>query len=512
MTSSALPIRDQFATDHLLTDLKGRSVRGGAITLTAQAIKFALQMGSTMVLARLLTPADFGLIAMVTAVTGFAAMFKDAGLSMATVQREHITHEQISTLFWINVGLSIVMMIVVAALSPAIAWFYGKPELTWITLALAGTFIFGGLTVQHQALLRRQMRFKELAIINVASVAAGIATAIVMAVLGFGYWSLVGMPAAMAAVNCTLVWVLSGWQPGRPVRGSGVRPLLAFGGNLTGANVLGYLRRNLDNVLIGAVWGAGPLGLYAKAYHLILLPIRQINAPLGAVAVPALSRLQSDPDGYRRFYRRFIECIAMAGLPLMVFALIKAKAVVQVFLGDQWMAAVPIVIALAPAGIIGVLNLAGGAVFLSTGRADKKLRATIVTTIIFIAGFFVGLPHGPLGVAIALSITFIVVFPGIVAYAYKGTPLGVQDLFAGLWRPVAGASVAALVVMAMNLIDVSMLENPFVDLAASMLVFGAAYALTILLFPGGRQFLARLSHLLLGRPNTDAVVKPDTIK
>ena len=489
-----------FSTDHLLADLKGRSVRGGAVTLAAQALKFVLQMGSTMVLARLLTPDDFGLIAMVVVVTGFAAMFKDAGLSMATVQREHITHEQISTLFWINVALSVVIMIVVAALAPAISWFYGKPELTWITLALTGTFIFGGLTVQHQALLQRQMRFKALAVIEILSMAAGITTAITMAVLGFGYWSLVGLMAGTVTVNCVLVWMISGWKLGRPVRGSGVRPMLGFGGNLTGANVLGYLRRNLDNVLIGAVWGAGSLGVYAKAYQIILLPIRQINAPLGAVAIPALSRLQTDPDGYRRFYRRFIECIAMAGLPLMVFALIKAKVVVQVLLGDQWMASVPILIALAPAGIIGVLNLAGGAVFVSTGRTDKQLRATIVTSIIVVAGILFGLPYGPLGVAIGFSVTFVATFPGIIWYAFKDSPLHAIDLFAGIWRPASGASVAGLVVIATTLgWSRSLHESAFLDITVSLGIFSTAYLVIALILPGGGQFVSRLVHVVIER-------------
>ncbi len=148
-----------FDTEYLKADLKGRSVRGGAVTMAAQGIKFFLQIGSTVVLARLLTPEDFGLIAMVTAVTGFVMMFKDMGLSMATVQRAEIDHAQISTLFWINVVLSLAFMLLTATLAPAIAWFYSEPRLTWITLALAGAFIFSGFTVQHQALLRRQMNF-----------------------------------------------------------------------------------------------------------------------------------------------------------------------------------------------------------------------------------------------------------------------------------------------------------------------------------------------------------------
>ncbi len=184
------PIADRFDTANLTKDLARRTIRGGAVTLTAQGAKFVLRMGSMAVLARLLTPADFGVIAMVTVITGFVEMFKDAGLSTATVQRATITHAQISTLFWINVALSVGVTATVAGLAPAIAWFYDDPRLTAVTLTLAGTMIFGGLAVQPQALLRRQMQFGRLATIEIASLVAGIGTACAMAVQGFGYWGL----------------------------------------------------------------------------------------------------------------------------------------------------------------------------------------------------------------------------------------------------------------------------------------------------------------------------------
>jgi len=202
--------------------------------MAAQGVRFFLRMGSTVVLARLLTPQDFGLIAMVTVITGFVMMFKDMGLSMATVQRDEVNHAQISTLFWINVGLSLCVMLLTAALAPVIAWFYGEPRLVWVTLALASAFIFGGFTVQHQALLRRQMRFGTLAVIGIISMVVGIITAIIAALSGAGYWSLVLMQLATAITIAIGVWVGCDWRPGLFVRRSGIRKMLAFGGNLTG--------------------------------------------------------------------------------------------------------------------------------------------------------------------------------------------------------------------------------------------------------------------------------------
>ena len=269
-----------------------------------------------MVLARILTPRDFGLIAMVAAVTRFILVFKDLGLSMATVQKAEINHGQISTLFWINIAISSALMLLTMALAPGVAWFYKEPRLAWVTLALASAFIFGGLTVQHQALLRRQMRFVTLATIDISSMAAGVATGVICGLAGLGYWSLVLMQLVTPITMAAGVWIASGWRPGPPVRRSGVREMLAFGGYLTGFSVVNYFARNLDKILLGRFWGSQSVGIYTKAYFLLLLPLSQVTAPITAVVVPALSRLQNEPKRYRNYYLKAIKLIAYITAPL----------------------------------------------------------------------------------------------------------------------------------------------------------------------------------------------------
>ena len=217
-----------------------------------------------MVLARLLVPSDFGLVAMVTAITGFVAIFRDCGLPAATIQRAEITRAQISTLFWINCGLGLVLMLVVLALSPVIAWFYHEPRLLWITGALSIAFAITGVAVQHQALLRRQMRFKTLAMIDVLSMAFGVSIGMAMAWVGFGYWSLVGVTFGSTLLNSALVWLKCDWRPDTFRRRVGARSMLAFGGHLMGFDVLNYFTRNFDNVLIGRALGSIALGVYSK--------------------------------------------------------------------------------------------------------------------------------------------------------------------------------------------------------------------------------------------------------
>src|SRR5690349_490902 len=209
--------RDPFA------NLSAKTVSSGLITGTAQAIKFALSLGSAALLGRLLTPRDFGLVGMVTTLTGFLAMFSEAGLSTATIQAEGVTHEQTSNLFWINASLGMGMGLVASALAPAIAWFYHEPRLVWVSLLLGLAFPITGLALQHRALLNRQMRFGALARIDVGSMLVSIAVACSMALTGFGYWSLVGMQLAAAASACGLAWRESPWRPGRPGRRRGIR-------------------------------------------------------------------------------------------------------------------------------------------------------------------------------------------------------------------------------------------------------------------------------------------------
>lgn len=483
----------RFSTDHLLSDLKGRSVRGGAVTLSAQAIKFLMQMSSTAVLARLLTPGDFGLVAMVSAFTGFIALFKDLGLSMATVQRAEITHAQVSTLFWINVAASVVLMVIAAALAPAVAWFYGEPRLTGIMLVIAGTFLFGGLTAQHSALLQRHMRFSLLAAADLLSLAAGIAVGIVMAWRGFSYWSLVGMTAATAAANTLSVWLFSPWRPGLPRRGAGTSAMLRFGGHLTGFNILNYFTRNFDNILIGATLGAGPLGIYAKAYNLLMLPIRQINGPMGAVALPALSRLQNDPEGYRRYYLRAVEIIAFAGMPIAAFAFVAADEVVLLLLGPQWTAAVPVFRWLAPAAFLGTLNIVPGWLCVSLGHTERQVHWALAAAPITVGAFVIGLRWGIEGVAAAFSLTWCLLLIVFMAYACRGTPVRFRNIGLAVWRPAAACGIAGCVVAAMRTSWATHGSSVIAFLTHGAL-FTLVFAGAILILPSGPESVRRLAN------------------
>ncbi|MGD1913668.1 MAG: lipopolysaccharide biosynthesis protein [Rivularia sp. (in: cyanobacteria)] len=484
-----------FCTDHLKKDLKGRSVRGGAITIAAQASKFILQMGSTVILARLLAPEDFGLIGMVAVVIGFAGLFKDLGLSTATIQKAQIDHEQVSTLFWINFAISCATALVVAVSSPFVAWFYGEPRLTWITLALTSSFIFGGLTVQHQALLRRQMNFTSLAKIEVISMSIGVLGAIVSAWYGGGYWALVIMQLAIAVTNAIGVWIACKWRPSLPVQNSNIRSMLAFGGNLTGFNIVNFFSRNLDNVLIGQYWGAQQLGFYAQAYKLVLLPIVQINTPITSVALPALSSLQAEPQKYCRYYYKAILLISALGMPIIGFLFACADKVILMLLGEQWLGVVPIFQFLMPAAFNATIGVGIGWVYQSLGRVDRQLRWGVVASILNIIFFVIGVRWGAIGVAAAYGLSRPLFLVAGFTYCYKGTPLRLTELAKTLFLPAFASIGAAIALIGIDRLLAFGLNNA-IALVIDLILYSLLYFGIWIVIPNGKHTLLEILQII----------------
>ncbi len=482
-----------ISTDHLAEDLRGRSVRGGAATLFAQGCRFVIGLGSTAVLARQLTPADYGLMGMVIAFTNLLLLVKDLGLTQATIQRQDLTDGQVSVMFWLNTAIGTLLMLLTFAGAPLLARFYDEPRLAGIALALAVTFLLGGLGVQHEALLRRQMRFRSIAIVQVSSAVIGAAAGVTAGLMGAGYWALVVMQLVGVSTELIALWTLCSWRPQARFRGEGVRPLLAFGGNVMAANVLVYLTRNLDNVLIGKAWGPTPLGLYQRAYDLLLLPLRQFNTPVTQVAIPTLSRLQNQPELFRGYYRKGIGLVTFLSMPLVAFMFSAATPLVRIVLGPQWDEVVPLFRILAPAAFVGTFNVALAWVFLALGRADRQLRWTIFSALITTAGFVVGVKWGAAGVAASFSLTTCCLRPFGLSYCYANTPVTMQDFGRAIWRPALASVAAGAALFGVDYFVADILTHvgrALVDLTAYALLYLGAW--TVL--PGG---VAHLRDIIL---------------
>jgi len=496
MSEPATATQDRhFRTDHLEAELKQRTVRGGAVTMSSQAIKLVLRLGQAIVLARLLPPEAFGLIAMVTALTGFVTMFKDAGLSTATVQRQEVNHQQVSTLFWVNVALGAGLMILIAAASPLIAWIYHDPRLTPIAVAISSSLFVTGLGVQHQALLRRQMRFGKWETANLTALALAVGASVTAASLGAGYWALVLLLIVEAVTRTAMVWILCDWRPDWPRRRTGVRPMLAFGGHLSGGSFVGHLNRKADDFLLGWVWGASALGLYTKAYSLLLLPAQMVQQPFENVVVPVLSRLQNEPARYRAYYKQALSASALLTMPMAGLAFATADVAIPALLGPGWEGAIPIFRIFSIAAFVHALNGAAGWVNIASGRTDLRLKWAIIQTPVNLAAFIAGLPWGALGIATAYTTSQLLLrIPGLM-FCLRGMPVELRDVWDAAWLPAVVTLIATGGAWVLpGLLDGSLPNSDLAGFLVRTLCFAVVFAMLV----GVVRLVFRPPYLMLG--------------
>jgi len=481
-----------------MKDLKQRTIRGGFAKVCAQAASFLLRVGSLMVLARMLDPSDFGLVGMVTAVIGVLNLFKDFGLSTATVQRTTVSEEQVSTLFWINMLVGTVLAVLSFAAAPVVAAFYHEPRLFAVTMVLALGFLFNAAGVQHSAILQRQMRFTALAVIDVVSLAASIAVGIGMAFLGYGYWALAGMTITGPLVSTIGLWLSTAWIPGRPHRRADIRSMMRFGGTITLNGLVVYVAYNLEKVLLGRFWGAAALGVYGRAYQLSSIPTDNLNSAVGGVAFSALSRVQDDPDRLRSYFLKGYSLVLALTLPITVVCALFAKDMIFVLLGPKWNEAAPIFRLLAPTILIFAMINPFSWLLFSIGLVGRSLKIALVLAPLVIVGYVVGLPHGPMGVAIGYSVAMALWVVPHIAWCVRGTVLSFWDVMRALSRPLLSGIVAGVLVCPLQLSYGQML-SPLSRLALGCIVFLAAYLGMLMYVMGQRTFYLDLLRGLRGR-------------
>ena len=416
-------------------DLRAKTLRGGAATMAGQACKLVLTVLSTAVLARLLDPEDFGLMGMVAVVVGFLLAVGDMGLSVAVIQREKLERAQVDKLFWIGLAVQVVLAALTAAAAPLLGLLYGEPAVVEMTIVMSVGFVIAGLGMTQLALLRRRLRFGSVTLIEVGSLIGGIALGISSAVLGAGYWALVFMQLGQRSLETIGACLVCRWRPRWPKRETEVRPLLRFGGFHTGFAFVNYFARNSDNLLIGWFWGAAPLGLYTRAYGLLMMPLVQLNVPITGVTLPALSRLQNEPERFRRAYLKALGLLSTLGLPLVVFTIVAAPEIIYAFLGPKWLGVVPIFRCLGIVGIAQLVTNTCGMLFVACGRTEAMFRFGIWSTIATLAVFAAAIPAGIEVLAMSYATyTWVIALP-ILAWATRRTPVTVNDILRTIARP-----------------------------------------------------------------------------
>jgi PST family polysaccharide transporter len=425
-------------------ELRRLAVRGATASLSGQGIGFASQLVGTVMLARLLSPADFGVVAMVTTFSLLLMSFGSNGFNEAVIQWDKIDRFQASNLFWINCAVGLILMIGFAAAGSVLSRLYRNPLVAHVAVWMSFAILTTATSDVHLALLKRAMRFPAVSANDVTARAAYTIVAILLAWRGWGYRALVAGIVASSLSTTMGAWWLCRWIPSLPRRGVGTREMLAFAARVYGRFTTNYCTRNCDNLLVGWQFNAAALGFYKRAYDLFALSASQLISPLNNVALATLSRLNQDAERLKRYLASSLGIVAFIGMAVGADLTLVGKDVVRLVLGPKWSESGRIFELFGPG--IGVMLLYGtvGWIHLSIGKPGRWLRWTVVESTTTALLFILALPWGPKGIAAAWSLSFWIL--SIPAFWYAGRPIGfrISSFLAAVWRYGAASLFAGL--------------------------------------------------------------------
>jgi O-antigen/teichoic acid export membrane protein len=460
-----------------------------------------MMIGSVVVLARLLAPADFGIVTMVTT---FSLLFRSFGLNGFTeliMQREEITDSLASNLFWVNLGIGALLTLAFASSGRLLALFYHNSAVVQVTEVMALTIGIGCTGYIHLGLLQRAMHFRNVALINLAGALLQVVVSIFLAVAGWHYWALVWGSITQTVVAAAGAWFVCRWIPSRPGPASGTGSGLKFAINVYSHFAFGYLTRNLDNLLVGWRYGDRALGFYKRAYDLFVLPETQLMAPMSSVVVSTLSRVSRDREQFQRYFLRAVSVLALVGMGIGADFALVGKDLIRFLLGPGWDEAGRIFALFGPGIGVMLLYNTHGWVHLSIGRPERWFRWGLMEFVCTASLFLLALRWGPSGIALAWTISyFLLMFPGFW-YAGKPIGLGIGPMFAVIWKFFAASAIAgtgtALIVRAMPFFETTFgTLGAFVRMVSVSLVFFGLYFLGVIGLHRGAKPLTDAVNLL----------------
>lgn len=421
-------------------NLHRRSLRGGAISIVAQGGNVFIQVASTIVLARILLPEDFGLVAMISAVTAFMLIVIDLGTRDAVAQRGAVDEGEVSALFWITFGVGLALTALTVLAAPFVASFYDEPRLALIAIALSVTFLISALYFQQQALMRRALMFQKLALIDVGSNLLATALAIALAYGGYGYWALVWKLILTPLFTAIGVWITCGWWPKRPTFTTGVRELIGFGLNVTGFTITDGIAKAADRVALGYTAGTRDVGYYQNAFLVYDNAIAVCSVSLHNVATTALSKLRDDVPELKRAWSTALSSLVYFAAPAFAVLAVTSQDLVVLVLGSNWATAGTILSILALRGPAHVVERTLGWLHIAAGRPERWRHWGVVSCVGTLVALFCGLPFGVLGVAAAYTVFTYLMFVPAIAYAGKPLGIGVADI----WKAIGPQVVTAV--------------------------------------------------------------------
>jgi PST family polysaccharide transporter len=466
---------------------KSRAAKNVLITGIAQAWRFAGSFLLTLYSTRNLAPSDFGLLAMVATATAFLNLVKDLGVGQAIIQRQVITKGQTDALFWLSVVSSILFGFVLAAGAYPISLFYRDDRLQQLIFAFAALTVVGGLSIVPTALLNKHSRFKRLALIDITTTTASLVVGVGAVIVLKNYWALYLSTLVSTIISVSAIWAWSGYRPGRPHIDSNTIHMAKFGFHVSGFNLVNYFSRSADAILIGRYWGGEELGLYDRAYRLLLFPINQLHAPIGQVIVPLLARLQNDKERYVSVYSETISIIMLVAQPGIIFAILVSEPLFRLVLGEHWISAASIFWWLGIASVHQVMTATAGWIFTSQGRGREFLVLGVWGAVINVSCFLIGLPWGAVGVATSYAITnYVLVLPLVWISMGRNGPVTTRLLIETSVPHWIACIACAIAVKFATIYAIP--SDKIAGMTLSLFISYAAYICTLLMFHQKRRF------------------------
>ncbi len=456
---------------------------GAAFTVSGQLAKLVLQLFSVAVLSRLLAPDDFGLVAMTAVFVALGTLLRDFGLPTVALSAKRLSHQQASNLFWLALALSLSVAAAMTAASPFIVWLFEEPRLAGLVPAMALSVVLSGAAAQFQVQLARQLRFKRLVVSDVISQLLAVASATATAIAGWGYWALAIQAISASFFLLGITAVLSGWRPARPRRRAGSRALITSGAHFGAAQLLSFAAANTDTLVIGAMWGAGPLGYYNRAFQLLSMPTQSMLAPLTNVVVPTLNGLSGPPQKVDHALLRIQTLLGAILVAVFMIAGATAPQLIPLVLGDGWGATIPIFQVLAVGGAVQAFSFVSYWAFVAHGASRPLLNYNLVTKSATIVAIVVGAQHGALGVAIAYAASLAASWPVNLWWLSRAINQRSSVFFVNAARLLMCAGLGAFVggVTLDCATEWGALNAVIAASVAALIAYVAAFALT----PGG---------------------------
>ncbi len=476
---------DGLAFDDDIGSVKRKSFRGGMGLAVSQAGLIVLQIASTVILARLLMPSDFGLAAMVAPLMVAIGVFSDLGLGQAVLQRRDLTREHLSNMFWVSLAFHLALMLVFLALTPLVGLLYGRPELSLAAAVYCSLFVFNGLGSLQRAVQIRRLQFARVGFIKLSATLFGLCVGIFIAVEWRTYWALIAIPIAGSIAGTMLSWLFSGWRPGLPDRKTDVRDMVGFGGNMATGRFLTYMAANADSVMIGKAWGEVVLGYYDRAFRLMVAPTSLITSPLSGMVPTVFARLIDRPELYRRWVLGMMRLVLLAAVPGVIFAFVMAHLLIPLVYGDAWDPVIPIFQAFGVATLVRFQTIMIEWLYIAEGRGREFRTWAMFKTSVLIGSFAAGLPWGGLGVATAYAGAFLLLLlPFQVITVTRWSYIKMSDIGRTFLFLLPGMVLAAATLVALaNVQGISR----WIALPMGLVLSYAIVWSTAWLFPAGRH-------------------------